>query len=81
MNFVYEKGGLFPLDAIQLAEAANSASFLAPFTKFDFMGNDSRVTKLKCHCHGNGEFELIDQKQDEFRRFVQCRTCGVKTAL
>lgn len=81
MNFVYEKGGLFPLDAAKLTRIANAASFLAPFTELDFKGDDSRVNQLTCHCNGCGEFELIDQQPNEFRRFVRCRICNTRAAL
>lgn len=83
MNFVYKKDRLSSLTPEELTDIANEAVHPFPpiYTIADFTGDESRVQKLMCRCHGNGEFELIEKQPNEFRRFVRCRLCGVKTAL
>lgn len=82
MNFIYKKGRLSSLTPEELTEIANEAAHpFAPYTIADFTGDECRVQQLQCYCHGNGEFELIDPDEYDFRRYVRCRICGVKTAL
>jgi hypothetical protein len=83
MNFVYKKGRLTSLTPEELTDIANEAVRpLAPIYNIaDFTGDGSRVQKLHCECNGHGEFELLDPGKYDFRRYVQCRLCGVQTAL
>lgn len=81
MNFVYLPGKLTPLSAVELLEIANNASPVRPFKINHFVGEGSRIQQLKCDCNGNGDFELVEQKENEYRRYVKCRNCGTVTGL
>ena len=81
MNFVYKKGCLKPLSAQEIAVAANAASPFAPFTEGDFIGENSRINRLTCNCNGNGEFEVLPPRANEFRLRVCCRQCAKEMFL
>ena len=81
MNFVYLPNKVTPLNPHELLNIANAASPIRPFNINHFTGEDSRIQKIECECRGNGDFELIEQKDGEYRRYAKCRNCGTISGL